>query len=182
MELDLSIDIEEFQIINSKIKSDAGKGALGSAGNININVNTFRIKGTSPHVNTEISATTKGKADGGVIRIHSDRIDFSRVNIKSESTDKRLSVIGGDSSVIEIKSKDLTFGEGVSVSTATLGLAGAGLIDIRSDTIKMEGGDSHLKGVSITGNTRLRDESGKIGEGIVVPLIFEGRASILGEM
>ena len=180
---DLSIDIEEFQIINSKIKSDAGKGALGSAGNININVNTFRIKGTSPHVNTEISATTKGKADGGVIRIHSDRIDFSRVNINSESTDKRLSVIGGDSGVIEIKSKDLTFGEGVSVSTATLGLGKAGLIDIQSDTIKMEGGDSHLKGVSITGNTRLRDESGKIGDlvgGIGGSINLRGKSIHLG--
>ena len=65
-------------------------------------------------------------------------------NINSAPADKRLSVIGGDSGVIEIKSKDLTFGE-VSVSTATLGLGKAGLIDIQSDTIKMEGGDSHLK-------------------------------------
>ena len=134
-------------------------------------------------MNTEISATTKGKADGGVIRIHSDRIDFSRVNINSESTDKRLSVIGGDSGVIEIKSKDLTFGEGVSVSTATLGLGKAGLIDIQSDTIKMEGGDSHLKGVSITGNTRLRDESGKIGDlvgGIGGSINLRGKSIHLG--
>lgn len=181
---DLSIDIGKFEIINSKIRSDAGLGALGSAGNININANSFRIKGTSPHVNTEITATTKGKADGGEIRIHSDRIDFSRVKIKSESTGKRLNVLGGDSGVIEFKSKDLTFGEGVSVSTATLGLGKAGVIDIQADTIKMEGGDSHLKAVSITGTTRLRDENGKAGDlvgGIGGAINILGKSILLGE-
>ena len=135
-------------------------------------------------MNTEITATTKGKADGGEIRIHSDRIDFSRVKIKSESTGKRLNVLGGDSGVIEFKSKDLTFGEGVSVSTATLGLGKAGVIDIQADTIKMEGGDSHLKAVSITGTTRLRDENGKAGDlvgGIGGAINILGKSILLGE-
>ena len=158
---DLSIDVGEFEVIDSKIKSDAGLGAKGSAGSININANLFKITGTSQHVNTVITATTKGRADGGAIRIHSDRADFSRVKIKSESTSKRLTEKVGDSGLIEIKSKDLTFGEGVSVSTATMGFGKAGVIDVQSNKIKMEGDDSHLKAVTITGNTRLRDENGK---------------------
>jgi len=161
---DLNVNMDNLIIVKSKIKSEAGLGAEGVAGNVNINTGSFKVFGDSKLVNSELSTTTKGRAHGGGISINSDDVDLSRIEIISESKSKKLTVPGGDSGTIEISSNNINLAHGVSISAETHGRGKAGAIDLKSDTIHMEGGETKLDMVLLSGNTTLRDEKGTAGD------------------
>ena len=161
---DLNVKTDELVIIRSKIKSDAGIGARGAAGSININTDSLRVSSDAIQANAEITATTRGKAQGGRININSDFIDFNRMKIMSESTSKRSTVSGGDSGTIQLNSKDINLGEGVLISTSTHGRGDAGLISIQADSIQLNGGETVYDAITVTSNTRFRDQDGVAGD------------------
>lgn len=122
------------------------------------------MSSNSIQTNAEITATTKGKAQGERININSDLVDFTRMKIKSESTSKRSTVSGGDSGTIQLKSREINLGEGVLISTSTYGRGDAGLIGLQADSIQLNGGDSVYDAVTLTSNTRFRNKSGIAGD------------------
>ena len=127
---------EENNFVLTRIFNGVAKGGIGDAEDINITVRDFFLA-NGAQVSTGVFL---GEGNGGLVNIEADTISLDGVGDNRTSSGIFSSVEGmGNAGDIEIITRELSIADGAQISGSVLAQGDGGFIDIKSDTIFLDG-------------------------------------------
>ena len=155
------------QIVARSVLNDQGKGGEGNAGNILINTGQLEVLNGG-----QISATTRGTGNGGMLSIVADSILVDGSDPSSSKTDVDTEIVArtffedegaGDAGSIMIDTDGLTVVNGGQISATTRGTGDGGSLDIDANTILIDGRNSDST-TGLLAQSLLNGNAGKAGD------------------
>ncbi|WP_337187624.1 filamentous hemagglutinin N-terminal domain-containing protein [Phenylobacterium sp.] len=131
----------------ASITSDAFEGSTGDAGLVEIAAKNVTVRGDA-----RISTSSRGEGDAGGVRLVSETVLLEDGGLISSAADIGAT---GASGVLEIVADTVTLRDGGAISTISLNPNPAGLIDIRTGTLRVDGVDSVISSENLSGDTTL---------------------------
>ncbi|MEM8720545.1 MAG: filamentous hemagglutinin N-terminal domain-containing protein [Cyanobacteria bacterium P01_G01_bin.39] len=168
----VTLDISDSVVINNgaSINVEVPQSAIGNAGNIKINANTFKLSGQPFGNRANILADNDGQGNSGTIEIETQKSVF----IDNSSISSRITEgAEGNSGEIMITSPQVSLTNNGVISVSSSGNAEGGNININSDQISVDNfsliaASSRTKGSEGSGNIILNSGTVTLSNGGVI--------------